>query len=109
MPYVSDAIDYIKEASESRVLQTQLQARLPLVRFVRTFLYSEKTIDELWRETSTQGGRTGKDRYNKKVLTLDSINIDNPLLFLETYSTDKQSSESRSAWIYYNLAFHVRS
>ena len=108
MPYISDAISYIEEANTSGVLKKLVLARLPLVQFVKTFLYSQKTIDDLWRETSTKGGRTAKERYQKKSLTLDSSKIDNPLLFLETYSTDKQSSESRSAWIYYNLAFHIR-
>jgi hypothetical protein len=109
MPYIIEAIEYIDESSNTGDLRELILARYQLVRFVKTFLYSENTVADLWEETRTKGGKTQKKRYEKKPLELDNIDMDNPLLFLETYSTDKKSNEARSAWIYYNLAFHVRS
>jgi hypothetical protein len=105
MPYITEAIEYINESKE---LNELVQARSPLVRFVKTFLYSENIVNDLWIETRSKGGKSSKDRYGKNTLTLDNSTINNPLLFLEAFSTDKNASEARSMWIYYNLAFNVR-
>ena len=106
MPYIGEAINYIDTCHEQLI--DLVTARRQLVRFVKTFLYSETIASKLWVETRSQGGEAARLGYGKHYRVFDEAKIDNPLLFLDAFSTQKKICEAESAWIFYNLAFNLR-
>ncbi|GLX79480.1 hypothetical protein tinsulaeT_28200 [Thalassotalea insulae] len=99
-PYLTDAIDFIKNDREQ--LKQLVDSRKTLVRFTKTFLHSESVMSELWAESSSAQDKVAPHRK------LTHYTIDNPLVFLDRHSDRKIVCEAESAWIFYNLAFSLR-
>jgi len=104
--YVAEAIHYIENKWEE--VSKALDARKPFVRIVRGFVYSETAASVLMRETIAGGSRTGKGGYRIAQGEMTQDIIDNPLLFLETFTENENAKESHSVWMLNVLAHCLR-
>lgn len=104
--YVARALAILEDAENNpermKELDQDYTARMYLVRFVRTFLYSEQLASRLWRDVFAV--RDGRRR--RKALVYDEAPIGNPLAFLKG-NLEIDPSEAHSLWVLHCLAFRT--
>jgi hypothetical protein len=100
--YVSRALEMLQTHRDD--YRNALAKREQLVRFVRSFLYSQDVEKVLAKE-----GLLGPDRDNKGYpmapLQFGIDRIKNPLRFIEAFACDVDPIPLRSVWILQHLAF----
>lgn len=109
---IGDGAQYISQAiacldGQWEELQRALVARRGLVRVVRGFVYSESIAVQLWRDRQAGGGGRGHQGYSFRSLQFLPEVIENPLRFVDGYTTSAHPSSLSSLWMLYMLAFNA--
>lgn len=92
--------------SDDHELKMNLIAYKPIIRIVRTFLYSEMIATQLRQEFELNGGKASRGGYSLIPELFEFDKLSNPLRFLWHYSEDIKPSAVRSSWMLNTLAFN---
>lgn len=104
--YADSALVYIASHWEDEI-EPRINARLPVIKIVKSFLFSKRIATTVRSETEVSGGASEKEGYTLCQGVLETRQIRNPLRFLELYTRSREPSPGLSAWLLYTLAFCV--
>lgn len=107
--YVAKAIEGIQSEQEWETIIEAVMARIPLMTLTAHILFSENLSGELHRESHLSPGNNDYGGYQERHLNLTPDKIDNPLLFISSFTAHEPASAGRSAWLLYILAYGVSS
>lgn len=88
-------------------VRSRLAAYSPIIRIVRTFLFSDLIAAQLRQESWIIRARDSRGGYGLVPQLFEFGKISNPMRFLWHYSDDVRPSSVRSAWILNTLAFNT--
>ncbi len=106
--YIDEALHIIDNRWDE--IKEIVQARRQLVKIVNCFLFSENLSTKIRTELKISGGASDKDGYTLNLKTIELNTINNPLRFIEAYTSYKQNkhpSAAISTWFLYVLAFCI--
>lgn len=104
--YTTKALNYLTSHWDDEI-RNKVYARIPIVKIVRSFLFSKNIATIVRSETEISGGASDREGYTLREGLLESRKIRNPIRFLELYSRSHDASPQLSAWLLYTLAFCV--
>ncbi len=105
--YYKIALDHFRNKQFKKRIINKITARIPLIVFTRTFLYSTKISGKVNKELKVYSDHSNKEGYRLIVREFDMRDgpITNPFSFLNEFSKDQYSSEKNSLWILSHLSF----
>lgn len=106
MQHVSDAIDLLSSSWDSEIRPRVLE-RTQFVKIVEGLLFDVNLATRVRSETHLASGSAMRGGYGLIPKRLEFERIDNPLLFIENFTSDGKESTATSLWIYHVLAFAV--
>lgn len=106
LPYIQSALDYLEKQWEN-VIKGRLLSRKGIVAIVRAFLFSETARAGLFEEHKLKGDKSQTEGYDKVIGRFDNRLIDNPLRFLDIYTSDRPASPSDSLWLLSTITFNA--
>ncbi|MCG7906917.1 MAG: hypothetical protein JAY95_10340 [Candidatus Thiodiazotropha taylori] len=100
---ISQALEYLN--TEEKKLEDSLNYRIPLVKFVRAFLYSSTIAAEFTREKRPAPPAKRDNIYSFSGKEFRKETITNPLRFLEQHAVEHTPKMLTSVWMLQHLAF----
>jgi hypothetical protein len=104
--YIKQALSYMDNSWD--LIHERLVARRGLIRIVRAFLYSDLIATRMRTDSQAGGGASQRQGYPMKAFDFGPWPIENPLRFVDGYTTGANPAVSLSMWMLNMLAFNVR-
>ncbi|MEA1647831.1 hypothetical protein UAJ10_02200 [Nitrospirillum sp. BR 11164] len=104
LAYISDAVSLLKNDWDR--LCEKIKRRKVFVQIVRGFLFSERIATRLASEQFVSGNERERQGYTHNIGVLDLVPFQNPLRYLEAFTTSMDPGSSASAWMLNMLAFN---
>lgn len=104
--FIQETLDYLDKQWEDEI-KPKVIARKPLVKIVRTFIFSKEIATILGYETRISKPTPKYKGYNLKPKQFAFNSIDNPIRFIKLYTNSIEPSSSVSFWMLYILAFNL--
>lgn len=111
-----DVLELLEDDGEFEEIEEQVQCRIGVLKLFHIFLKSQVLAREL-REDQLIGGsalrrqrrsaRTPASDYGFQPRTMVPTKFENPIRFLNQYTTDEVAESSKSAWLLYMLAGNI--